>query len=140
MKLTIPSHALLSRARQQAVFALFLSLRLAALTVPSGLAPHRVAGDVGKRTLDSFVLHGRGAGDYAEVAVLGQSSDEFVGHAIGEVVLGGIARQIRERENGKGMDLRGLGGGKKASADEEEDEGGGCGEADRDRDDHFRLG
>ena len=41
------NRAILSRARKQAVLALFLATELAAMTVSSqGLVPHHVAGDV----------------------------------------------------------------------------------------------
>ena len=51
MSWTIPSRALLnraipSRARKQAVLALFLTLELAGMTVPTGLLPRHVAGDL----------------------------------------------------------------------------------------------
>ncbi len=44
---SVMPRAFLSRARKQAVLALFLSLQLAAMTVSSqGLIPHHVAGDI----------------------------------------------------------------------------------------------
>ena len=52
------------------------------------------SGDVANRTIDAFVLHRRGVGDNSQRRVLGQSRDEFVGHAVGEILLRGIAREI----------------------------------------------
>lgn len=76
----------------------------------------QLASDVGKRTLYAFVLHGGGAGDDAERGVLSQHGDDFVGHAIGEVVLRRVTGEIRQRNHGDGMDLPGAGRGEEAVA------------------------
>ena len=50
--------------------------------------------------VNAFVLHRRRAGDDAQVAVLGERGDELVGQAIGIVILGRIARKIRQGQHG----------------------------------------
>jgi hypothetical protein len=63
-----------------------------------------LAGDVTHRTIDTFVLHDRGAGDDAQGAILGQRGDELVGHAVGEIVLRPVAGKIFEGKNAEGSD------------------------------------
>jgi len=92
-----------------------------------------LAGDVAHRTIDTFVLHGRGAGDDAEGAILGERGDEFVGHAVGEIVLRRVAGKITQRDHGEGMNLGGLGAGEEAGPQDDQEssgeqtEGGDCG-------------
>src|ERR1700722_1583332 len=52
------------------------------------------AGNVGQGPFCAFVLHDARAGDDAQVAILGEGGDEFVGHAVGEVVLGGVTGEV----------------------------------------------
>ncbi len=46
-------------------------------------------------------LHGRGAGNDPEGGLLGEHGRQFVGHAVGEVLLIRIAGEIFEGENGE---------------------------------------
>jgi hypothetical protein len=45
--------------------------------------------------------HDRGAGNDAESGVADEHGDQFVGHAVGEVVLLWISREIFEGEHGE---------------------------------------
>jgi hypothetical protein len=64
-------------------------------------------------------LHGRGAGYDSESSILGQGRDEFIGHAVGEVILVGVAGEVGERDYGQGVDLGGVGGGKEAGSQDD---------------------
>jgi len=81
-------------------------------------------------------LYRRSAGDDAERAILGEGGDEFVGHAVGEVFLGGVAGEISQRDYGDGVDLGGLIGADDAMA-QEGNENGAYDEADGDDDGKF---
>ena len=61
------------------------------------------AGDLGNRTVHALVPHGRGARDDSQGCVLGEHGDDFIGHAVGEIILRGVARKIRQRKNCDGM-------------------------------------
>ena len=81
--------------------------------MPSTLSSRAISGS---GRLRAFVLHGRGARDDAEVAILGERGDEFVGHAVGEIVLGRIAGEIVERKDGDRLNVHvGLGGKEKTA-------------------------
>src|ERR1700678_3166780 len=57
----------------------------------------------------SLVLHDGRSGDNTKGRVLGQHGDQLIGHAVGEVVLRGIAGEVIERKNGQRSDLRSCG-------------------------------
>src|SRR5580700_2536080 len=59
------------------------------------------AGDFRQRPVRILELHGGGAGNDPEGGVLGKQGREFVGHAVGEVLLIRIAGEIVEWENGE---------------------------------------
>ena len=61
--------------------------------------------NLAQRAVRALVLHGGGAGDDAEGGVLGEHGGELVGHAVGEVVLSGIAGEIVEGKDGEGLDV-----------------------------------
>lgn len=52
-----------------------------------------------------FVLHHAGAGDDAEIRVSRQHRRQLVGHAVGKIVLGWVAREIVQRENRERADI-----------------------------------
>lgn len=58
----------------------------------------------GRRPTASLELHRRAAGDHANLADDGKLRRELVGHALGEVVLAGIARVVVERKHGDRSD------------------------------------
>src|ERR1700733_6665234 len=101
--------------------------------MPSTLSSRAMSG---RGRLTPFVLHRRSAGDDAEAAVLCQYSDEFVGHAVGEVVLGGVAREVGQRNYRDGVDLGSLIGADDAMT-LGGDENGGYDEAEGDDDGEF---
>ncbi len=49
--------------------------------------------------MGSLVLHGGGSRDDAEGGVLREHGGELVGHAVGKVVLGGVAGEVIEWED-----------------------------------------
>ena len=63
-----------------------------------------LAGDVGKWAAGALVGHDGGAGDDAKVGDTGELGDELVGHAVGEVLLGGVAGEVVEGEDGERAD------------------------------------
>lgn len=69
----------------------------------------KFAGDLRERLLRALVLHDGGAGNDTQSGKLGESGDQFVGHAFGEVLLFRIARQVFERKNGNRSDIRNSG-------------------------------
>src|ERR1700722_10250156 len=58
------------------------------------------AGDFRQRPVRVLELHGGGAGNDPEGGILGEHGRQFVGHAVGEVLLIRIAGEIVEGENG----------------------------------------
>ena len=64
------------------------------------------AGDFAAEACGAFVLHDGGARGDAEVGVLGEHGDELIGHAVGEVFLIGIAREVVEGDDGERGDGR----------------------------------
>ena len=65
----------------------------------------QLARDCGQRLLACFVLHCRVAGDYVQTLYSRQNSRQRLGHAIGEVVLGGIAGEVLQRQHRECLDL-----------------------------------
>ena len=59
------------------------------------------AGDFRQRPVRVLELHGGGAGNDPEGGILGEHGRQFVGHAVGEVLLIRIAGEIVEGENGE---------------------------------------
>ena len=60
----------------------------------------QLAGNLGQRfTCSTLVTHGGCPRNYPQGADAGDFTDQFVGHPVGEVVLGGVARQILQRQH-----------------------------------------
>ena len=57
--------------------------------------------DFWKRPASPPVLHHRSSGDDAETGLFREHRNELVGHAIGEVVLGGISGQVVEGKHAR---------------------------------------
>ncbi|TMQ70208.1 MAG: hypothetical protein E6K80_09225 [Candidatus Eisenbacteria bacterium] len=66
----------------------------------------QLARDVRQRAADALEAHGGGARDDAQRPDLGQVGDQRLGHAVGEVLLLGVAREVLEREHGDRLDTR----------------------------------
>lgn len=54
----------------------------------------------------ALVLHHRRSGDDAQSRILGKHGSQFVGHAVGEIILAGIAGKIVEGKHGQRGDVR----------------------------------
>ena len=58
----------------------------------------------GSGAAGALVGHDGGAGDDAKVGDTGELSDELVGHAVGEVLLAGVAGEVFEGKDGERAD------------------------------------
>ena len=66
----------------------------------------QLARDLGERLRGPLVLHRRGARDHAQRLDAGEVGDDRLGHAVGEVLLRRVARDVAKREHGDGADRR----------------------------------
>ena len=73
-----------------------------------------LAGDLGQGPADALVGHGRRVRDDAQRADPGEAGDQGLGHAVGEEVLVGLAREIAQRQHRERGDVvRRRGGGRR---------------------------
>jgi hypothetical protein len=62
-------------------------------------------GDFGQGFVGALVAHGGGEGDDAQGGDLTEAVDELFGHAVGEVLLGRVAGEVFEWQDGDGADV-----------------------------------
>jgi len=67
-----------------------------------------LAGNIGEWAAGALVGHDRSTGDDAKVGDPGKLCDEFVGHAVGEVLLRRVTGEVVKGENGEGTHGREL--------------------------------
>src|ERR1035437_6261113 len=68
----------------------------------------KFAGHLSGPFLGVLVLHGRGAGNHAEVLRIEapELGDHLFGHAIGEIILAWISADVQKRQNEEGGSFR----------------------------------